>query len=460
MTVVTRFAPSPTGMLHIGNARTGLFNWFYAKHMGGKFLLRIEDTDRKRSTMEAIDAILDGMKWLGLDWDGEAVFQSKAEERHKEIAHKLLAEGKAYKCYCTAEELTEMREQAQAEGCPFRYDGRWRDRPDSEAPEGAPPAIRLKTENKGEMVINDQVQGEVRVPYSEIDDFILLRSDGTPTYMLAVVVDDHDMGVTHIIRGNDHLTNAFRQKAIYDVLGWDIPQFAHIPLIHGPDGAKLSKRHGALGVGAYRDMGYLPEAMRNYLLRLGWSHGDDEIISTEQAIEWFDFDGIGKSPSRFDFDKLDNLNGHYIRACDDAKLAELILPFFGGVEIDDTAAERIRLGMAGLKERAKNLVELAESAVFYIKRPEFDEKARKVLDEGGAEIISGLLPALEEITDWNEENIKQAVKDFAEEKGLKLGKVAPPLRAALTASTTSPGIFDVTVILGQGEVIARLDTVT
>jgi glutamyl-tRNA synthetase len=318
--VVTRFAPSPTGFLHIGGARTALFNWLYAKHTGGKMLLRIEDTDRERSTDAAIEAIKNGLTWLGLDWDGDAVSQFSRADRHREVVEQLLANGKAYKCYCTPEELTEMREKAMAEGKPPRYDGRWRDRPASEAPEGVPPVVRFKAPQDGETVIDDKVQGTVTIPNKDLDDLIILRSDGSPTYNLSVVVDDHDMGVTHIVRGVDHLTNAARQTQIYLAMGWDVPVMAHIPLIHGPDGAKLSKRHGALGVEAYRDMGYLPEAMRNYLARLGWSHGDDEIFSTDQMIEWFELHGIGKSAARFDFAKLENLNGHYMREADDAHL--------------------------------------------------------------------------------------------------------------------------------------------
>ncbi|MBC7135504.1 MAG: glutamate--tRNA ligase, partial [Oceanibaculum nanhaiense] len=339
MTVVTRFAPSPTGFLHIGGGRTALFNWLYARHTGGKFLLRIEDTDRARSTEDAVQAIFDGLKWLGLDWDDEAVMQFARAGRHAEVAHELLAQGKAYRCYASPEELTAMREQAKAEGRPVRYDGRWRDRPDSDAPAGVAPVIRLKAPQTGQTIIQDMVQGEVTVANEQLDDFVLLRGDGTPTYMLSVVVDDHDMGITHVIRGDDHLNNAFRQTQLYQAMGWDVPHFAHIPLIHGPDGAKLSKRHGALGVEAYRDMGFLPEAMRNYLLRLGWGHGDEEIIPTDKAIEWFDLDAVGRSASRFDMAKLENLNAHYLREADDTRLATLILPMLEeklGRPVDDS----------------------------------------------------------------------------------------------------------------------------
>lgn len=462
MTVVTRFAPSPTGFLHIGGARTALFNWLFARHHGGKFLLRIEDTDKKRSTKEAIDAILDGLSWLGLKWDGDEIYQSARETRHAEIAHQLLKEGKAYYCYCTPEELQQLREKSQAENKPFKYDGRWRDRPASEAPKDIKPSIRIKAPREGETVVNDHVQGEVKFPNAELDDMILLRSDGTPTYMLAVVVDDHDMGITHVIRGDDHLTNTFRQKMIYDAMGWKTPEFTHIPLIHGADGAKLSKRHGALGVDAYRDMGYLPEALRNYLLRLGWSHGDDETISTEQAIEWFNLESIGRSPSRFDFDKLNNLNGHYLRIADNKRLAKLIIGKAeekAGKKADDNAFKRITEGMNGLKERAKNTVELAENAAFYISRPAFNEKALQILSATGRDIISKLVPVISEIADWKTANIEAIVRKFSEDNKIKLGDAAQPLRAALTGSNTSPGIFEVIEILGKEETVERLNDI-
>jgi len=394
MTTITRFAPSPTGFLHIGGARTALFNWLYAKNTGGKFLLRIEDTDRERSTQAAVEAILDGMKWLGLEWDDDVFFQFARAPRHAQVAEELIAKGQAYRCYCTAEELAAMRETAQKEGKGFRYDGRWRDRPATEAPAGVKPTIRIKAPPEGSITIQDKVQGEVTVDCKQLDDMVLLRSDGTPTYMLAVVVDDHDMGVTQIIRGDDHLTNTFRQRMIYDAMGWKAPDFAHIPLIHGADGAKLSKRHGALGVDAYRDMGYLPEAVRNYLLRLGWSHGDEETISTEQAIAWFNLGSVGKSPSRFDFTKLENLNGHYMREADDERLANLIMPRFPNATTE--GKERIIRGMNGLKQRAKNLNELAENAAFYAAaRPlEIDAKASDILAKS-KDIITALLPRFE-----------------------------------------------------------------
>ncbi|RKQ72972.1 glutamate--tRNA ligase [Oceanibaculum indicum] len=461
MTVVTRFAPSPTGFLHIGGGRTALFNWLYARHTGGKFLLRIEDTDRARSTEEAVGAIFEGLKWLGLDWDGEAVMQFARAGRHAEVAHALLAQGKAYRCYATPEELEAMREQAKAEGRPVRYDGRWRDRPESEAPAGVKPVIRLKAPQSGQTVIQDLVQGEVTVANEQLDDFVLLRGDGTPTYMLSVVVDDHDMGITHVIRGDDHLNNAFRQTQLYQAMGWDVPTFAHIPLIHGPDGAKLSKRHGALGVEAYRDMGFLPEAMRNYLLRLGWGHGDEEIIPTEKAIEWFDLDAVGRSPSRFDMAKLENLNAHYLREADDARLVALIQPLLAerlGQKVDDAGKALLTAGMPGLKPRAKTLVDLADSALFYV-RPlplPFTDKAAALLTDEARQVLAKLATALEGQADWSEAALEERVRGFAETETLKLGAVAQPLRAALTGSTMSPGIFDVLAVLGRDAAIARI----
>lgn len=462
MTVVTRFAPSPTGYLHIGGARTALFNWLFARHHGGKFLMRIEDTDRARSTQEAIDAIIEGMKWMGLDWDGEPVMQFARSARHAEVAQQMVDAGHAYHCYCSQEELEAMRETAMAEKKPFKYDGRWRDRPASDAPAGVKPVVRLKAPQTGEVLVPDLVQGDVRFAAEQMDDMILLRSDGTPTYMLAVVVDDHDMGVTHIIRGDDHLTNAARQSLIYQAMGWDIPKFAHVPLIHGPDGAKLSKRHGALGIEAYRDMGFLPETMRNYLLRLGWSHGDDETISTEQAIEWFDTNGIGKSPARLDFAKMENLNGHYIREADNLRLAELVLPFLSqqiGCDVNEEGKTRLLNGMEGLKQRAKTLPELADMAKLYVtRRPlEFDEKATKVLEEDkGGDMVADILPEFEKAADWSDEALQDIAKAYAEASGTKLGKVAQPLRAALSGRTISPSVFEMMVVLGREETLARL----
>jgi glutamyl-tRNA synthetase len=459
MSVTVRFAPSPTGFLHIGGARTALFNWLFAKHHGGRFRLRIEDTDRARSTQEAVDAIIDGMRWLELDWDGEIVFQAQRASRHAEIARQLLASGNAYYCYCTPAELEAMREKARAEGRSVRYDGTWRDRDPKTAPAGVPPVIRLKAPQTGETVIEDRVQGSVTVANEQLDDLIILRADGTPTYNLSVVVDDHDMEISHVIRGDDHFNNAFRQTQIYRALGWDVPVFAHVPLIHGPDGAKLSKRHGALGVDAYRDMGYLPAALRNYLLRLGWSHGDDEIISTAQAIEWFDLDSVGRAPARFDFTKLANLNGHYIRETDDERLVALAAPFIEknlSRPLSDNERERLRAAMPGLKPRAKTLVELASAAHFYVApRPiPVDDKAKAQLVAAKA-LFGALTQALENAT-WDTAALETAVRSFAETQGLKLGQAAQPLRAALTGSTASPPIFEVMAVLGRTESLARL----
>jgi glutamyl-tRNA synthetase len=464
--IVTRFAPSPTGFLHIGGARTALFNWLYARGRGGKMLLRIEDTDRERSTQEAIDAILEGLKWLGLNWDDDVVYQYSRVTRHREIAEQLLTEGKAYRCYATPQELTEMRELAKAEGRAPRYDGRWRDRDPSEAPDGIKPAIRLRAPQTGETVIEDQVQGRVVWQNENLDDLVLLRSDGNPTYMLAVVVDDHDMDVTHIIRGDDHLTNAARQKHIYDALGWQVPTMSHIPLIHGPDGSKLSKRHGALGVEAYRAMGYLPSALRNYLVRLGWSHGDQEIFSTDEMIEAFDLPQIGRSAARFDFAKLENLNGHYIRSSDDETLVqsfEDVLQFVPQgaaiqAKLNDKTRAQLLQAMPGLKERAKTMVELIDSANYiFADRPlQMDAKAAALLTPDTRTLIGRLRDALEAVTAWSAESTEAAMRIFAEQNGLKLGAVAQPLRVALTGRTTSPGIFDVLAVLGREACLDRL----
>ncbi|NDF12898.1 MAG: glutamate--tRNA ligase [Proteobacteria bacterium] len=453
MSVVVRFAPSPTGYLHIGGARTALFNWLYAKHNNGKFLLRIEDTDRARSTDAAITAILDGMKWLGLDWDGDAVFQFARTARHAEVAHQMLREGKAYYCYCTPEDLAMMRDEASKLNKPFKYDGRWRDKSPADAPEGVKPSIRIKAPREGSIVIEDAVQGRVEVQCSELDDMVLLRSDGTPTYMHAVVVDDHDMGITHVIRGDDHLGNTHRQALIYKAMGWELPTFAHVPMIHGIDGAKLSKRHGALGVDAYRDMGYLPEAMRNYLLRLGWSHGNDELISTEQAIEWFNLESIGRSPSRFDFEKLNSLNGHYIRTADNKRLLSLIKPLLENPT--ETGLKRIEAGMNGLKERAKTIKELAESARFYIARPMLDTKALEALSKG-REHLNKIIAALDSISPWESAHIETALKNWAEGSGLKMGQVLPVIRAGATGTMQSPALMEVLSVLGKEETVARL----
>jgi len=465
--VVTRFAPSPTGFLHIGGARTALFNWLYAKHTGGKMLLRIEDTDRERSSEAAVAAILDGLKWLGLDWDGDAVSQYARAPRHREVAEELVAKGKAYYCYASPAELDEMREKARAEGRPPRYDGRWRDRDPKEAPAGIKPVIRIKAPQDGQTLVRDQVQGDVRFPNKDLDDFIILRSDGNPTYMHAVVVDDHDMGITHIIRGDDHLTNAARQSVIYDAMGWDVPVMGHIPLIHGADGAKLSKRHGALGVEAYRAMGYLPAALRNYLVRLGWSHGDDEIMSDQQMIQWFEIFDINRGAARFDFQKLEAINGHYMRFSDDADLVKALIDILPEIEggarilagLNDTTKAQLLAAMPGLKERAKTLVELADSANYlFAQRPlVLDEKASGLLNDEGLSVLSGVLPVLAAVKDWTAEALDAAVRVHAEKAGLKLGKIAQPLRAALTGRATSPGVFDVLAVLGREESIGRIE---
>lgn len=465
--VVTRFAPSPTGMLHIGGARTALFNWLYAKHTGGIFLLRIEDTDRERSKPEHVDAITNGLKWLELNWDGDPLFQFARVDRHREVALGLLASGGAYNCYLTAEELTAMREKAKAEGRPQVIESPWRDRDPKEAPAGVKPSVRLRTPRDGETVVDDKVQGRVVIPNKDLDDMIILRSDGTPTYNFAVVVDDHDMGITHVIRGVDHLTNAARQTQVYVSCGWEVPVFAHVPLIHGPDGAKLSKRHGAEATDAYRAMGYLPEAMRNYLVRLGWSHGDDEIISTGQLIEWFDLDAVGRSPARFDFAKLADLNGHYIRKASDDELVqrldELLSVIDGGPEKlaklnRDGGWGQLRIALPGLKERAKTLLELVDGAAFlFSERPlQLDEKAAKLMDTDAKATLGALIPRLDAAPEWTAAALESEVRAFAEATGAKLGKVAQPLRAALTGRSVSPPVFDVMHALGKKETIARL----
>ncbi|WP_048646263.1 glutamate--tRNA ligase [Nitratireductor soli] len=464
--VVTRFAPSPTGYLHIGGARTALFNWLYARHTGGQMLLRIEDTDRQRSSDEATAAILEGLSWLGLACDGEPVSQFARTARHREVAEALVQSGEAYYCYSSPEELTAMREKARAAGLPPRYDGTWRDRNPAEAPAGVKPVIRIKAPLDGETVVEDRVQGTVRFPNKDLDDFIILRSDGSPTYMHAVVVDDHDMGVTHIIRGDDHLTNAARQTIIYKAMGWDVPVMAHIPLIHGADGAKLSKRHGALGVDAYRAMGYLPSALRNYLARLGWSHGDDEIMSDEDMIRWFDIADVNKGAARFDFQKLEALNGVHMRQMGDAELFDTLLrtlPFLDGgpallEKLDDHRKNQLLAALPGLKERAKTLVELIDNAHFlFDARPlSPDEKAAALLDDDARQLLAELLAILQNVGDWTLANIEEAVRVFAQQTDRKLGKVAQPLRAALTGRTTSPGIFDVLSVLGREESLARI----
>jgi glutamyl-tRNA synthetase len=462
-TPVLRFAPSPTGYLHIGGARTALFNWLYARHTGGRFLLRIEDTDRERSTREAVAAILSGLEWLGLDWHGEPLFQYARAERHREVAEQLLRQDRAYRCYATAEELTAIRAEQRASGKPQRYDGRWRDRDPSEAPKGAPFVIRIKAPQSGETIVHDVVQGNVRFENAQLDDMVLLRSDGSPTYMLAVVVDDYDMGVTHVIRGDDHLNNAARQLQIIEAMGWPHPVYGHVPLIHGPDGTKLSKRHGALAVEAYRDMGYLPEAMRNYLLRLGWSHGNEEIIPLEQAIAWFDLSNIGRSAARLDFKKLDNLNAHYMRAMGDDMLTGSLIAFIVRNErtptLDERTKARLVAAMPGLKERAKTLAELATAAEFLLHDgpPTLDAQAEKILSPEGRSLLAETTPLLQR-SEWSASELESAIRAWAEQRGVKLGQLAQPLRAAVTGKGSSPPIFEMMVALGRDESLARISS--
>ncbi len=459
MSVVVRFAPSPTGYLHIGGARTALFNYLFAKHNGGKFLLRIEDTDKERSTAAAIDAILQGLDWLGLSYDDNYVLQSKNIQRHKEVAQKLLENDQAYLCYTAAEELEEMRAQAEAKKEVFRFKSPWRDKAQSQA-SSVKPVIRIKAPLEGEMVIRDLVQGEIRVKNSELDDLVMLRSDGTPTYMMAVVVDDHDMGITHIIRGDDHLTNAFRQKVIYQAMNWNVPEFAHIPLIHGADGAKLSKRHGATSVIDYKDMGYLPEAMRNYLLRLGWSHGDAEIISDAQAIEWFNLEKIGKSPSRFDFAKLKSINKHYIKEKDERDLLEMVLSSWSS-EVTQAEKDRTLRAIKFVKERAELVGDLTKSLEVY--RDNFSAKfgeAEQNLIAEKKSLLADLYKVFSELNDWSHDGVKNSLNSFATEKNIKIKDFGPVLRIVLTFSSASAGgIFDVVEILGKNEVTTRINNV-
>lgn len=456
MTVVTRFPPSPTGLMHIGTARTALYNWLYARGRGGKMLFRIEDTDRERYDIKHVEAIKNGLQWLEMDFDGEIFSQFENRNRHAAVAHELLAKGAAYYCYCSPEELDAMREKAKAEGKPTFYDRRWRD--SSEAPpEGVAPVIRIKAPLSGEAVVKDHVQGDVKVNAEQLDDFILLRSDGTPTYMLAVVVDDHDMGVTHVIRGDDHLNNTFRQNLIYTAMGWHIPEYAHLPLILGPDGSKMSKRHGAASVEEYRDMGYLPEAMRNYLLRLGWSHGDDEIISDAQAKDWFDLDHVVRSPARWDFDKLNFLNAHYMKEADDNRLITLMMPFLQ-MPVIDIGKARLQAAMPELKTRSATLLALAEESSFYLKSVplDFSEAALKLLDADAKTTLDMLLARLESLGDFTHEKIEESCRTLATETGAKLGKIMMPLRAALTGRDKSPSLFHAAEILGKDETLARI----
>jgi glutamyl-tRNA synthetase len=457
MTVVTRFPPSPTGLMHIGTARTLLYNWLYARGRGGKVVFRVEDTDRERYDQKHVDALINGVKWLELDYDGEPLSQFERRERHADVARELLAQGKAYYCYCSPEELDTMREKAKAEGLPTFYDRRWRDST-ATPPKGVAPVIRIKAPLDGASTVSDHVQGDVTVNNEQLDDFILLRSDGTPTYMLAVVVDDHDMGVTHVIRGDDHLNNSFRQNLIYSGMGWKIPDYAHLPLILGPDGAKMSKRHGAASVEEYRDMGFLPEAMRNYLLRLGWSHGDDEIISTEQALEWFNLEHIVKSPARFDFAKLEHVNAHYIKESDNERLINLMQPFLK-TEMNDVGRARVLAAMPELKTRASTLIQLAEEASFLVKSVplDFSEAALKLLDADGKAAVGELITRLESLPDFTAATIEETCRALAKDiRDGKLGKVMMPVRAALTGRDKSPSLFHAAEILGKEETLARL----
>ena len=460
--VVTRFPPSPTGFMHIGTARTALFNWLYARKFGGQMLFRIEDTDRKRHNEEAVTNLIQGLKWLGLDWDGDIVSQYARQDRHAEIAKQLVESGKAYYCYCSPEELDAMREQARAEGKMSFYDRRWRDADPSSAPAGIEPVIRIKAPLDGSTTVHDEVQGDVTINNEQLDDFIILRSDGTPTYMLAVVVDDHDMGVTHVIRGDDHLNNTFRQNVIYDAMGWTKPIYAHLPLILGPDGAKMSKRHGAASVEEYREMGYLPSALRNYLLRLGWSHGDDEIISDTQAREWFDLKGCNKSAARFDFDKLESLNAHYMKETSPEELIERALPLYSArhnLTPNAEAIDLIKQGIAELQSRATTLIQFVDESVFYAKTApfDFDEKAQELLTQDALPVLQALRDGIESLVALNEESVKDLCKSVAQDHAEgKMGKVGMPLRAALTGTTVSPSIFEAAAILGVKETQARL----
>ncbi len=461
MTVITRFPPSPTGMMHIGNARTALFNYLYARHNDGKFVIRIEDTDRARHSDEAVDVIIDSLNWLGLDFDNTPTSQYANKDRHIEVAQELLTEGKAYKCYCSPEELQEMRDSMKSEGRIVAYNNKWRDKNDSDAPADTPYVIRIKSPLDGHSVVPDSVQGDVKVENKQLDDMIILRSDGTPTYMLAVVVDDYDMGISHVIRGDDHLNNTFRQNVIYDAMGWDKPTYAHLPMILGDGGGKLSKRHGAVSVDEFKQAGYLPEAVNNYLLRLGWGHGDDEIISIEQAIKLFDFKGITKSAAKFDYTKLESLNAHYIVEADNQRLLDLLTPFLKSeidVELNETTASRLLNGMNGIKERAKTLVQLAHEARLYCTDiTEYDDKAQKQLNTDSAIIFKGLLENLKTLSDFNHDPLEALCRDTATALADdKLGKVMMPLRAALTGTDKSPALFEAMEVLGKDETLIRI----
>jgi glutamyl-tRNA synthetase len=452
--VVVRFAPSPTGVLHIGSVRTALFNWLYARHNGGKFLLRIEDTDKLRSTEENAQSILRILKWLQLDWDGEPVIQSSCVERHKEVAHNLVKEGRAYFCNCSPEELALKKEAAIKDGKSYKYDGKCRENTTNYI-EGKS-VIRLRSDLTGATTLNDLVQGGIITENSQLDDLVLLRSDGTPTYMLSVVVDDHDMDITHVIRGDDHLTNTFRQIQIYQACGWNIPNFGHIPLIYGPDGAKLSKRHGAASAQDYIDLGYLSEAIFNYLLRLGWSHGDEEIIGRKDAVEWFDICDVGQSPARFDMAKLQNLNAHYMKARDNDSILECMKPFLKR-ELSDIQAQRIIRGMDSLKARAKTLVDLAESSLIYVTEPDgFDEGCVKYLMPENIDLLKDMIEIIQNSESIQQDSLLESAKSLANKNGVKLVEVAQALRSALCGRLVSPSVFEIIEILGKDETIHRI----
>ena len=463
MKIVTRFAPSPTGNLHIGSARTALFNWLFAKNIKGKFLLRIEDTDKVRSTKESINKILDGLTWLNLQWDDQIIYQSKNQKRHKEVAEELLKKGLAYKCFCSEEDLSKMREEAKILKKPFRYNRMWREKNSKDAPQNIKPVIRIKSPIKGETIIEDIIQGTIKVSNQEIDDFIILRSDGTPTYMLSVIVDDYDMKVTHLIRGHDHLTNTFRQNVIYEAMKWNKPTTAHIPLIHGSDGSKMSKRHGAIDVEEYKTKGILPDALINYMLRLGWSHGDDEIISLENAIKWFSLEKIGKSPAKFDNEKLISVNSHYIKELNNDKIIKFLESYYISkykIKIDEISIKRLNLGLDDIKSRSRDLNQLAEMSLFYCSKfpLSISKKAQKYIKKVDKTVFKDLLIVLENIeNDFKKQKIEEIMSKFLTEKGLKLSDIIQYIRAMITGLDVSPRIYDIMEILGFLEIKKRIE---
>ncbi len=459
MTVRTRFAPSPTGYLHIGGARTALVNYLFAKHHGGKFLLRIEDTDSTRSTWEAKQAIITSLEWLDISHDEEIIYQSERANRHREVAYKLVEMGKAYYCFSSQNEIAAMRERALLDREHFIFHSPWRDKTQDQNPDGIKPVIRIKAPRDGQTIVDDLLQGKVAVQNSHLDDMILLRSDGTPTYMLAVVVDDHDMEITHIIRGDDHLNNASRQQLIYEAMGWNIPKMVHIPLIHGPDGTKLSKRHGALGVESYKDMGYLPLALNNYLLRLGWSHGDDEIISRQQAVEWFSIEGMGKSPARLDFAKMNHMNAHYLRSMKEADLAKLIFENLDQ-NLSEQSKNNITLGLEAMKPRAELVKDLVDLSSIFIVDIEIKctEEAKSLKDECDSSIVDKVVSAINNIMEFNRDNIQIALKEVSQETQMKFGDLMKYVRAFITGRTASPSVFEIMEIIGKDNSINRLKT--